>query len=164
MMLHSAAMRRAGIGLAVLAVAGAAALAGCGGGGDDKGLDTPAGRAAQAYVDAYNGRDFEHVCKLLSKSYKAERELSPGSGAEPEEEGELETGCAGYFREHTGGATTTLTLVDVQERGAVATAHVQSSSEDLPRSKADVTVGLARQRDGSWKVTDITAFTGQASD
>src|SRR5262245_60404804 len=161
-MLHSAPMRRAGIALAVALAACAATFGGCGGGNDD-GTDTPAGQAAQAYVDAYNGRDFDRVCKLLSKSYKAERELSPGSSAEPEEEGELETGCAEYFKEHTGGATTTLTLVDVQEKEAIATAHVRSESEDTPGGAADETIGLARQTDGSWKVTDITAYTGQAS-
>lgn len=137
-------------------------LAGCGG-GDDKGTDTPAGRAAAQYVDAYNARDFNRVCSLLSKSYKAERELVPGSADEPEEEGKLETGCAEYFKEHTGGAATTLTLVDVQENGAVANAHIRSESEDTPGGHADETIGLARQRDGSWKVSDITAYTGTAS-
>jgi ketosteroid isomerase-like protein len=162
--LHSAPMRRTtGIGLAALALVCAGALWGCGG-GDDNGTDTAAGRAAQQYVDAYNDRDFNQVCSLLSKSYKAERELTPGSGEEPEEEGELETGCADYFKEHTGGASTTLTLVDVQERGTVATAHIRSESEDTPGGEADETIGLARQADGSWKVTDITAYTGAASD
>ncbi len=155
-------MRATGIGLAALALVCAAVIAGCGG-GDDNGTDTAAGRAAQQYVDAYNARDFDRVCALLSKSYKAERELVPGSADEPEEEGELETGCAEYFKEHTGGASTTLTLVDVQEKGAVAMAHVRSKSEDNPGGEADETIGLARQRDGSWKVTDITAYTGTAS-
>ncbi|HEY7121650.1 MAG TPA: hypothetical protein VH329_03735 [Solirubrobacterales bacterium] len=150
----------AGVCAAVLAVA---ALAGCGGGGSDNGTDTPAGRAAEAYVDAYNDRNFDQVCNLLSQSYKAERELVPGSAEEPGEEGELETGCAEYFKEHTGGATTTLTLVDVQEKGAVANAHIRSESEDTPGQVADETIGLGKQQDGSWKVTDITAYTGAAS-
>src|SRR5919204_4936197 len=139
--------RTTGIGLAAVTIVCAGLLAGCGG-GDDNGTDTAAGRAAQQYVDAYNDRDFDTVCTLLSKSYKAERELVPGSAEEPEEEGELETGCAQYFKEHTGGATTTLTLVDVQEKGAVATAHIRSESEDTPGGEADETIGLARQRDG----------------
>jgi ketosteroid isomerase-like protein len=149
-----------GIGLAAVCAAaiGGAALAGCG--DDDNGTDSPAGRAAQQYVEAYNARDFDQVCTLLSKSYKAERELTPGSGEEPEEEGELATGCAEYFKEHTGGAATTLTLIDVQEKGAVATAHVRSKSEDTS-GEADETIGLARQSDGSWRVTDITAFSSQ---
>lgn len=150
------------MGLAALTLVCMGLLAGCGG-GDNNGTDTPAGRAASQYVDAYNARDFNRVCDLLSKSYKAERELVPGSAAEPEEEGELETGCAEYFKEHTGGATTTLTLVDVQEKGGVANAHVRSKSEDTPGGEADETIGLARQRDGSWKVTDITAYTGTAA-
>jgi ketosteroid isomerase-like protein len=153
---------RTGIGLAALAIVSAALLAGCGG-DDVEGADTPAGHAAQQYVDAYNDRDFNRVCDLLSQSYKAERELVPGSAEEPEEEGELETGCAEYFKEHTGGATTSLTLLDVQVNGAVASAHVRSESEDTPGGEAEETIGLARQRDGSWKVTDITAYTGTAS-
>jgi ketosteroid isomerase-like protein len=161
-------MRRPGIGLASVAVlcaalVGGGTLAGCGG-GDDNGTDTAAGQAAQQYVDAYNARDFDRVCTLLSKSYKRERELVPGSADEPEEEGELETGCAEYFKEHTSGAETTLTLIDVQERGAVANAHVRSKAEDTPNAEADETIGLARQPDGSWKVTDITAYTPAASD
>jgi ketosteroid isomerase-like protein len=160
-------MRRPRIGLAAAVLCAAAigggTLAGCGG-GDDNGTDTAAGRAAQQYVDAYNARDFDLVCTLLSKSYKRERELVPGSADEPEEEGELETGCAEYFKEHTSGAETTLTLVDVQERGAVANAHVHSKAEDAPDAEADETIGLARQPDGSWKVTDITAYTPAASD
>jgi ketosteroid isomerase-like protein len=161
-------MRRAGIQLAAVGVLGAAAiaggmLAGCGG-GDDNGTDTAAGRAVQQYVDAYNARDFDRVCTLLSKSYKQERELVPGSSDEPEEEGELETGCAQYFKEHTSGAETTLTLIDVQEHGAVANAHVRSKAEDTPDAEADETIGMARQADGSWKVTDITAYTSAASD
>ena len=167
-MLHSAPMRRARVGLAGVVVLCAGALGGvmlvgCGG-GDDNGTDTPAGRAAVQYVDAYNARDFDRVCTLLSKSYKRERELVPGSSDEPEEEGELETGCAEYFKEHTSGAQTTLTLIDVQMRGAVANAHIRSKAEDTPDAEADETVGLARQANGSWKVTDITAYTPVASD
>ncbi len=153
---------RTGIGLAALLVVSLALLAGCGG-DDIEGVDTPAGQAAQRYVDAYNGRDFNQVCDLLSQSYKAERELVPGSAEEPEEEGELETGCAEYFKEHTGGASTKLTLLDVKVDGAVASAHIRSESEDTPGGEAEETIGLARQRDGSWKVTDITAYTGTAS-
>jgi ketosteroid isomerase-like protein len=159
-------MRITAIVLAALAVCAAAVggvlLAGCGG-GDAKGTDTPAGRVAQAYVDAYNDRDFNRVCDLLSQSYKAERELVPGTAEEPEEEGELEVGCAEYFKEHTGGAATTLTLVDVQQKGGVANAHIRSESQDLPGGEADETIGLALQKDGSWKVSDITAYTGTAS-
>jgi ketosteroid isomerase-like protein len=158
-------MRTMGIALAALAAVCAAAVGGVmltGCGGDDNGSDTPAGRAVQQYVDAYNARDFNRVCALLSKTYKSERELVPGSSAEPEEEGELETGCADYFKEHTSGAETTLTLIDVQERGAVATAHIRSKAEDRPGAEADETVGLARQRDGSWKVTDIAAYSSSS--
>jgi ketosteroid isomerase-like protein len=156
-------MKITGIFLAAVCAAalGGVALAGCG--ADDRGTDSPAGRVADQYVNAYNDRDFDQVCNLLSESYKRERELVPGSAEEPEEEGELETSCPEYFKEHTGGAVTTLTLVDVQDRGAVASAHIRSESEDTPGHEADETIGLARQQDGSWKVTDITAYTGTAS-
>jgi ketosteroid isomerase-like protein len=50
----------------------------------------------------------------------------------------------------------------VQERGAIANAHIRSKAEDTP-GEADETVGLARQPDGSWKVNDITAYTPVAS-
>jgi ketosteroid isomerase-like protein len=139
--LHCAAMRRMGIGLAVLAVACAGALAGCGG-DDDDGTDTAAGRAAQEYVDAYNDRDFEAVCSMLTASYKDELQFGP-------------TGCPQYFDEHTTGAPTTLTLVEVEENGSVATAKVRSESEDAS-GEVELTVALARQPDGSWQVNDLT--------
>lgn len=151
-------MRRTGIGLAVLAAVGVAALAGCGG-GDDDGKDSAAGRAAQRYVDAYNDRDFKTVCSMLSESYKAERQLGPGGSIEPEE-GELRTGCPQYFDEHTSGAATTLTLVDVEDKGSVATAHVRSESEDTD-GETDLTMALTRQPDGAWQVNDLTTFSEQ---
>jgi ketosteroid isomerase-like protein len=140
-MLHFAAMRRTGIGLAVLAVACAGALAGCGG-DDDDGTDTAARRAAQEYVDAYNDRDFKTVCTMLTDSYKDERQFGP-------------TGCPQYFDEHTTGAPTTLTLVEVEENGSVARAKVRSESEDAS-GEVELTVALARQPDGSWQVNDLT--------
>jgi ketosteroid isomerase-like protein len=139
--LHCAAMRRTGFGLVVLAVACAGALAGCGGDDDDS-TDTAAGRAAQEYVDAYNDRDFEAVCSMLTASYKDERQFGP-------------TGCPQYFDEHTTGAPTTLTLVEVEENGSVATAKVRSESEDAS-GEVELTVALARQPDGSWQVNDLT--------
>jgi hypothetical protein len=150
-------MRLARIGLPVLAVVGAAAFTGCGGGGGDDGKDTPAGRAAQAYVDAYNSRDFERFCGLLTESYKEEREIA---GPSRDEEGESRSGCPQYFEEHTSGATTKLTLGDVQVNGKAASAHVRSESEDTPGGQADQTVGLLEQPDGSWLVNDVTASSG----
>jgi ketosteroid isomerase-like protein len=150
--IHFARMRRTGIGLAVVAVAWAGALAGCGG-DDDDGTDTAAGRAAQRYVDAYNDRDFKTVCSMLTDSYKDERQFGPG-GAIEEEEGQLRTGCPQYFDEHTSGAPTTLTLDEVEENGSVALAKVRSESEDAG-GEADLTITLARQPDGSWQVNDL---------
>jgi ketosteroid isomerase-like protein len=154
-------MRRTGIGIAVLAVVCAAAFAGCGG-GDDNGKDTELGRAAQKYVDAYNARDFDQVCDLLSNSYKAERQLVPGSAAEPEEEGELETGCSQYFKEHTAGAATKLTLLDAQQKGEIGTAHLRSESEDT-NGTAEINMGWAREPNGAWQVTDLSPFSEGSS-
>jgi ketosteroid isomerase-like protein len=152
-MIHSAPMWRAGIGLAVLAVAVAAAFAGCGGGGDDNGLDTPAGRAAQAYVDAYNAKHFTRLCEQLSESYKDERAIGPGG---TDAEGEARSKCGAYFREHTAGAETKLTVDEVQVKGKVAEAHVTAESHDSPGGESKQTVGLQEQPDGSWLVLDVT--------
>ncbi|HSD24538.1 MAG TPA: hypothetical protein VLB79_09455 [Solirubrobacterales bacterium] len=145
-------MRRVGIGLAVAAALCAGAFAGCGGGGDDNGLDTPAGRAAQAYVDAYNGKHFTKLCELLSRSYKDERSIGPGG---TDEEGEARSKCPAYFREHTSGAETKLTLEEVRVNGGVAEAAVTSESEDAPGQGSQI-VGLQKQPDGSWLVNDVT--------
>jgi hypothetical protein len=150
-------MRRTRIGIAGLVLVCAAAFAGCGS-GDDNGKDTQAGRAAQKYVDAYNARDFDQVCNLLSNSYKAERELVPGSADEPEEEGELETGCAEYFKEHTAGAPTKLTLLDATQKGKIGTAHLRSESEDT-NGKSEINMGLALEPNGAWQVTDLAPFS-----
>ena len=151
-MLHFAPMRRVTIGLAVLVAAGLA-FAGCGG-GDDNGLDTPAGRAAQAYVDAYNAKQFNKLCEMLSESYKDERSIGSGGS---DEEGEERSNCGAYFQEHTAGAETTLTLEEVNVSGKVARAHVKTESGDSPGGESDQTVGLQEQPDGSWLVTDITS-------
>jgi len=149
--LHSAPMRLAGIGFAVLAVACAAALAGCGGG--DNGLDTAAGRAAQAYVNAYNARDYAKVCDLLSESYKEERSIGPGGG---EEEGEERSGCAPYFRAHTKGALIRLAVDDVQVDGKNATAHVTANGQDAFGGESKQLVRLQEKPNGSWLVEDVT--------
>ena len=154
-------MRRTGIGIAVLALLCAAAFAGCGS-GDDNGKDTQVGRAAQKYVDAYNARDFDQVCTLLSNSYKTERELVPGSADEPEEEGELETGCAEYFKEHTAGAATKLTLLGASQKGQIGTAHLRSESEDTD-GKAEINMGWALEPNGAWQVTDLSPFSEGSS-
>jgi hypothetical protein len=154
-------MRRTRIGFAVLALICALAFAGCGG-GDDDGGDTDVGRAAQEYVDAYNARDFDKVCNLLSRSYKAERELVPGSAAEPEEEGELETTCSDYFKEHTAGAATKLTFLSAKQNGQVGTARLRSESEDT-NGEAEINMGWALEPNGAWQVTDLSPTAGGSS-
>jgi ketosteroid isomerase-like protein len=127
------------------------ALTGC---GDDDGQES-AGRAAERYVDAYNDRDFKTVCAMLSESYKQERQFGPGGALEPEQD-ELRTGCPQYFAEHTSGAPTKLELEDVEENGSVATANLRSETEDARSGEVELTLALARQPDGSWKVTDLS--------
>jgi ketosteroid isomerase-like protein len=136
-------MRRTGIGLALLAIVGTA-LAGCGGGDN-----SPAEQAAENYVDAYNGHDYERVCALLSDGYKAD--LLAGEGEEVEK-----IKCAEWFEEHTGGSATTLTLGDVEENGGQATADVHSQSEDTAGAENELALRLARQPNGTWKVVDLT--------
>jgi ketosteroid isomerase-like protein len=133
-------MRRAGMTLVVLAAVGVC-VAGCGGGSD-----SAAERAAQDYVDGYNAHDFERVCKLLSDSYKAD--LLAGEGEEIR--------CPEWFEEHTSGSATTLTLVDVEENGDQATAHVRSESADAPGAQNDLALRVARQPNGTWRVVDLT--------
>src|SRR5689334_12626261 len=146
--------RRTGIALAMGGTLCAAVLWGCGGGGDDNGMDTPAGRAAQAYVDAYNGKQFTKLCGMFTESYRDERSIGPGG---TDEEGEARSKCSAYFREHTSGAETTLTLESVETRVDTATAHIRSESSDAPGGSAEQQVGLQKQPDGSWLVNDITS-------
>ena len=144
-MVHSAQMRRTVTGLAALTVVVAVVLAGCGGGGGD----SPAQRAAQEYVDAYNAHDFGRVCKMLSNGYKAD--LLAGEGEEVEE-----ITCPKWFEEHTSGASTTFTLGDVEEGGGQAIAHVSSKSEDAPGAENELALRLARQPSEIWEVVDLT--------
>ena len=145
-------MRRTGIGLAVSAVVCTGALgvmlAGCGGGSGD----SAAKRTAQEYVDAYDTHDFERLCKLLSDGYKAD--LLAGEGEEVEK-----TRCPEWYEEHTSGAATTLTLVEVKEDGDQATAHIRSQSEDVPAAQTDQAVRMMRQPDESWQVVDVASYS-----
>jgi ketosteroid isomerase-like protein len=136
-MIDSAPMSRAWVlGLVLVAL-----IAGCGGGGGD---DQQSARdAAQQYVDAYNAGDFDRLCDLLSESYK--QQLKVGSS------------CPAYFREQTSGAATSLTLVDVQEKGDMATAHLHFKSADPAGRQGNESVELVRQ-DGSWRVATVTGY------
>src|SRR2546430_9687587 len=134
-MIDSAPMTRG----ALLILTCAALVAGCGGGG---GSDQQSAKdAAQAYVDATNARDFQRVCDLLSDSYKQQLKAS---------------NCPAYLEEQTSGAATTLTLVDVQEKGNHAAAHIRSHSET---KSTDETAGFIRQQDGSWKLAVVTGYS-----
>src|SRR6266513_2278932 len=138
-MIDSAPMKAGNIRLAVITAACVAALTGCGGGGG--GIEPSARNAAQEYVDAWNKQDYAKVCDLYSDSYKQQLKAS---------------NCLAYLREQTSGAATTLTLVDVQERGNQAAAHIRSHSEN---KSSDETAGLIRQQDGSWKLAVVTGYS-----
>jgi hypothetical protein len=152
-MLHSWPMKRSATLLALLAAVSTSALGGCGGG---DGADSPAQRTAQEYVDAYNARDFDRVCRLLSGGYK--ESLLAGEG-----EKEEEIRCPEWFEEHTSGVPTTLTLVGIEEGGGQAIAHIHSKSEDTPAAENDLALNVQRQPNGAWEVTDSTTYSAPAS-
>jgi hypothetical protein len=143
--IDSAPMRHLRIRAAALAAASVVALAGCGGGGAGGGSDREsATAAAQTYVDAANARHFDRVCELLSESYK--RQLKVGSD------------CPGFFNEQTSGASRTLTLVGVQVKGGIATAHIQSRARDQSTLIGDETALFVQDQDGRWRLNEVTAY------
>jgi hypothetical protein len=134
-------MRRAGIGVAVLAmlcagVAGAVMLGGC---GDDDGGDgdqaLTAEGTARAYVQAQNAGDFARVCALLGDPLHQQL-----GGAN----------CVSFLREQTSGAPRhTYTLKTVGASGDEGTAYITTIGESGKPVK--LSLFLAR-RDGEWKI------------
>jgi ketosteroid isomerase-like protein len=123
---------------ALLILASAAILAGCGGGGEND--QQSAHEVAQSYVDAYNSGDFAQVCDLLSESYR--QQLKIGAN------------CPAFFKEQTSGEATTLTLIDVQEKGDLATAHIRSGT-------ANETAAFVRDQGGDWRLATVTSFSAK---
>ena len=134
-MIDSAAMRTAGIRLALLAGACAALLAGCGGGG--AGEET-AGQAAQAYVQARNQGDAGKVCELYSDQLIQQLHASD---------------CEAFVREQTAGVATSFSLVGVQQDGDRATATIRAIAAGETGGGL-VRIRLERQ-DGEWRITSL---------
>jgi ketosteroid isomerase-like protein len=129
-------MRQAGIRLALIAVACAALVTGCGGGG---GQDQTARDAAEAYVKARNQGDAGKVCELYSD------QLRQRLGA---------TNCEAFVKEQTAGVPTSFTLIGVRESGDRATATLRASAAGEISGAAQLRITLVRQ-DGEWRITDL---------
>jgi hypothetical protein len=129
-------MRQAGIRLALIAVACAALVTGCGGGG---GQDQTARDAAEAYVKARNQGDAGKVCELYSD------QLRQRLGA---------TNCEAFVKEQTAGVPTSFTLIGVRESGDRATATLRASAAGEISGAGQLRITLVRQ-DGEWRITDL---------
>jgi hypothetical protein len=137
-MIDSAPMRSAGVRLAVIAVACAPVLAGCGG-GDGQG----ASDVAQSYVEAQNQRNFEQVCALFSD------QLRQQLGGDK---------CPGFLDEQSSGiARRQIKVVSVSETGDRATARLETAGES--GASVSLMISLARQ-DDDWRITSVGAAGG----
>jgi hypothetical protein len=137
-MIDSAPMRSVGVRLAVIAVACAPVLAGCGG-GDEQG----ASDVAQSYVEAQNQRNFEQVCALFSDQL---RQRLGGDN------------CAGFLDEQSSGiARRQIKVVSVSETGDRATARLTTAGE--AGASVNLMISLARQ-DDDWRITSVGAAEG----
>jgi hypothetical protein len=134
-------MRRTSIGIAVLALACAGAVAGvmlAGCGGDDDGGDngpTSAEETAQAYVDGQNSNDFARVCALFGDPL---RQQLGGDN------------CVEFLKEQTsGGPRHTYTLTRVGASGDKATAYIVTRGENGKPVRLSL---FLERRDGEWKI------------
>lgn len=139
--IHSAPMRRIGIGLAVLAVlcaavAGGVMVVGCGGDdGGDGDRPSSAEEIARAYVQAQNAGDFARVCSLLGDPL---RQQLGGDN------------CVNFLREQTSGAPRhSYTLKTVGASGDEGTAYITTVGET--GKPVELSIFLAR-RDDEWKI------------
>jgi hypothetical protein len=131
-------MRRTGTSLAVLALALAAALTGCGGdddGGDGDDQPTSAEQTAKAYVDGQNAGDFARVCALFGDPL---RQQLGGNN------------CVGFLTEQTSGAPRhTYRLNTVGAGDDRATAYITTTGEDGKPVKLSLSI---ERQDGEWKI------------
>jgi hypothetical protein len=134
-MLHSAPMRRTGIGLGVLAAILAVAIGGCGGDDSGDGHTLTAQGTAQAYVDAQNAGDFARVCSLLGDPL---RQQLGGNN------------CVNFLKEQTSGAPRHAYRLDtVGAGGDEATAYIVTQGENGKPVKLSL---FLERRDGEWKI------------
>jgi hypothetical protein len=121
---------------ALLILACAAMLAGCGGGG---GSDQQSAQdAVQSYVDARNHQDLQQVCELLSDQLR--RQLGGGN-------------CARFIEEQSSGSPRRqLKVIAVSENGDHATAELQTTGES--GTPINLKISLERQN-GEWHITSL---------
>jgi hypothetical protein len=115
--------------LALLVAAGA----GCGGGNDESG----ASDAANSYVDAYNAKNGEQLCSLLSDHL---RQQLGGDN------------CARFLGEQISGASTQLKVIKVDASDDHATADLQSSGENGTGTQLSI---VLEKQGGDWKVSAV---------
>ena len=134
-MLHSAPMRRTGIGMGVLAAALALVIGGCGGDDSGDGQAPTAQGTAQAYVDAQNANDFARVCSLLGDPL---RQQLGGNN------------CVNFLKEQTSGAPRhTYRLSTVGAARDKGTAYIVTQGENGKPVKLSL---FLERRDGEWKI------------
>jgi ABC-type uncharacterized transport system auxiliary subunit len=122
---------------ALLILACAAVLAGCGGGG---GSDQGSARdTAQAYVEARNQGDAAKVCELYSAQLIRQLKTS---------------NCVAFVKEQTSGTATDLTLVSVSEHGDQATATIQARAGEVANAIAPIELRLIREN-GQWRISGL---------
>jgi hypothetical protein len=129
----------------ILACAALIAAAGCGGSSSDGGGEN-AQEAVAAYVQARNLDNSAEICDLYTDELKDSLQASD---------------CESFVAEHTSGAASKLTIVNVQENGDHATATLQSPSESENANPVQTTIELQKQ-DGEWKISSLgpTALPG----
>ena len=141
-MIDSTKMRRAITGRILttfLCLAALAAVAGCGGNGGSGDQQT-ATEAAQAYVDAVNGHDYQAVCGFYSASFK--QRLAIGAN------------CPDFVKEQTSGTSGSLKLIGVDENGDRATAHLEATTGESTNAVIPLQLAL-EQQGGEWKITGL---------
>jgi ABC-type uncharacterized transport system auxiliary subunit len=122
---------------ALLILACAAILAGCGGGGGSG--QGSARDTAQAYVEARNQGDAAKVCELYSAQLIRQLKTS---------------NCVAFVKEQTSGTATDLTLVSVSEHGDQATATIQARAGEVANAIAPIELRLIREN-GQWRISGL---------
>ncbi len=127
-------MRRTWIAGAVLA----AAIAGCGGGGNSG--PQSAKDAADAYVSARNSGDAAKVCELYSQQLIQQLRTA---------------NCVGLVQEQTSGTAIDLTVLRVAQHGNTATATIQARvGGNVANAIAPIELQMTRE-DGEWKISGL---------